>query len=309
MDELTLLKNLADETPLPSASQLAPARARLTAVIAAPTDTMQTDAAEAASAASTSVVSVPRRNRRRLAFFGVASVGIAAAITAVVALGPLEQVGVAPQQASAEQVLLDAAAAAKAQPDVVPRPDQFVYTRLEMRGGDWETWYSVDGSRAGGYQQFDGVIHEVPPCDAYGPDTGCAVNPAYDPNLPTDAAGIRAYLTNEADDNNKIYLHRVLDLLETMYLRPASRAAVFQVLASADGFTVVDHAVDGAGRSGVGVRLAPHSGLILTTDGGVPILVFDKDTHAYLGLAGGDGTDGRNAVVRQAIVDEVGQTE
>lgn len=181
--------------------------------------------------------------------------------------------------------------------------------------GAWETWYSVDGSRAGQYRMFGGATHQVPPCSA---DMGCAVLPAYDPDLPTDAAGMRAYLMNKADNNgrdndnagnDRLYLGRVMDLLETMYVRPASRAALFEVLASADGFTVVEHAVDGAGRAGVGVRLAPDSGLMLTPDGGVPILVFDKDTHAYLGLAGGDGTDGTVAVVRQVIVNEVGQTK
>jgi len=326
MDELALLKEMADDTPLPSADELAPARARLTAAMAiradtVGADTMRTETAAGAEAAASGatevhvaevedqvlggVATMPRRpRRRRLAIFGVATVGLAAAITAVVALAPLEQVGIAPQAASAEQVLLDAAAAAKAQPDAVPQPDQFIYTRREMAQGTWETWYSVDGSRAGGYQMFDGVIHEVSPCNA----AGCTVMPAYDPDLPTDAAGIRAYLTEKAD-NNRLYLWRVMDLLDRAYVRPASRAALFEVLADADGFTVVEHAVDGAGRPGVGVRLAPDSGLILTPDGGVPILVFDKDTHAYLGLAGGDGTDGRDAVVRQAIVDEVGQTE
>jgi hypothetical protein len=320
MDELALLKNMADGTPLPSAGELAPARARLTAAMAARADTVGTDTMRAgtaagaeAAASGAGVATMPRRHRRRLAIFGVATIGLAAAIAAVVALGPLEQVGIAPQAASAEQVLLDAAAAAKAQPDAVPRPDQFVYTRREMPSGAWETWYSVDGSRTGQYRMFDDVAHEVSPCDAAGPDTGCSVPPAYDPDLPTDAAGIRAYLTNKADnnggDNGKLYLGRALDLLDTKYVRPASRAALFEVLASADGFTVVEHAVDGAGRPGVGVRLAPDSGLILVPGGGVPILVFDKESHAYLGLAGGDGTEGLDAVVSQAVVDEVGQTE
>jgi hypothetical protein len=200
----------------------------------------------------------------------------------------------------------------------VPRPDQFLYTRQEMPTETWETWYSVDGSRVGQYRGNDGVAHEVSPCETTKPATGCTIPPAYDPDLPTDAAEMRAYLTNKEDSYNgqytdkvtsdNLYLWRAMELLDRAYVRPAARAALFEMFADADGFTVVDHAVDGAGRSGVGVRMTAGDGMYLSTDGSAPILVFDKDTHAYLGVAFGDGTDGRVAIVRRAIVDEVGQT-
>lgn len=91
MDELALLKDMADDTPLPFAGELAPARARLTAAMAVRADTVGAPAATAAgaeaAASGTRVATTPRRHRRRLAIFGVATVGLAAAITAVVALG------------------------------------------------------------------------------------------------------------------------------------------------------------------------------------------------------------------------------
>ena len=83
--------------------------------------------------------------RRRLAVLGTGVVGLAAAITAVVALGALERVGVAPPPASAAEILDRAADAARAEPDPVPRPDQFLYVRSQ-RGETLhhEMWLSVN---------------------------------------------------------------------------------------------------------------------------------------------------------------------
>jgi hypothetical protein len=58
---------------------------------------------------------------------------------------------------------------------------------------------------------------------------------------------------------------------------------------------MIDHAMVGAGRTGVGLGRGVTPGVKDRPDGSPAILVFDKNTHAFLGLAGGDGTDGRMA--------------
>jgi hypothetical protein len=80
MDEMTLLRNVVHEAPLPTATDVAPARQRLMAGLAA---------------------EQPRKSRKRLILSGATVVGLAAAITGVVAFGGLESVGVAPPEAEA----------------------------------------------------------------------------------------------------------------------------------------------------------------------------------------------------------------
>ena len=129
MDDLTLLKDMGAATPLPGQDDLAPARARLLAGIDAP---------------------VRPHRRRRLWLSGAAVVGLAAAITGVVALGGLEPVGVTPPKASAAEILHLAADAAREQPATPPRPDQFVYTKTKLGDGSVrEAWLSADGTRDG----------------------------------------------------------------------------------------------------------------------------------------------------------------
>ena len=153
MDDLTLLKDMADRTPLPGAAELAPSRARLMAVIGQPTVTTAVPPAIRSA-----------RSRRRLLVSGAAVVGLAAAITGVVALGGLEPVGVAPPSASAAEILNEAAAAARTQPDTPPRPDQFVYTKTRLgNGATREAWLSVDGSRDGMIKDL-GATMVIPGC-------------------------------------------------------------------------------------------------------------------------------------------------
>lgn len=291
MDDIALLKDMADRTPLPGHADLAPARARLLAEIDAPTRP---------------------RGRRRLWLSGAAAVGLAAAITAVVALGGLEPVGVAPPEAGAAEVLHLAADAARKQPATPPRPDQFVYTRTKQGDGSVrEAWLSVDGTHDGliaergqesplygcrdGRRQADRQGEVVP-----GLTEPCEPDPAYLVDLPTDAAGMREYLLNAGGTPGDVNgLGKNVAFLFSEYrVPPASLAAVFEAVAEHDGLEIVEDATDGAGRRGVGVRW-PNA-----DDKSASTLVFDQEPHAFLGLSTGEGW---GAQLEQAVVDEVGQ--
>jgi hypothetical protein len=288
MDDLTLLKDMARTTPLPGEEDLAPARARLLAGITA---------APAAVA--------PRR-RRGLVLSGVAVVGLAAAITGVIALGVLEPVGVAPARADAAEILHLAADAARAQPATPPRADQFVYTETRLGDGSVrEAWLSADGTHDGLISQ-GGEDIPLPGCrdgraavvkgsePLPGVTEPCEPVPAYRADLPTDAAGMREYLAGHGGKPGEVnsFGKNIHALFAETYVQPASLAALFDAIAEVDGLEVDENARDGAGRPGVGISW--------TVDGRPTTLVFDRQTHAFLGMTGWD------SVVGHAVVDTAG---
>src|SRR5829696_2991055 len=99
MDEMRLLQQFGDETELPTAERLSPARIRLTTAMTAESSVPMT---------STVPSTLPRRNRPawRLVLGGVASVGVAASLAAVLVLAPDRLGGSTPAaRADATQVL------------------------------------------------------------------------------------------------------------------------------------------------------------------------------------------------------------
>jgi hypothetical protein len=296
MDELTLLKDMGDETPLPSTAELAPARARLTAAFS----TVALPAAAVDTAAP--------RWRRRLVVSGIAGAGLAAAITAVVSFGGLEPIGVAPPQAEAVAFLQKAADAVRELPATPPRPDQFVYTRSQETDGTVrEAWFSADGTHDGLITQ-DGLRIAMPGCrggqrrvlrgDLDVGSEPCTPSPAARTDLPTDAAGMREYLGRAKMDPKagEVDFDRILHFaLVENYLPPRSMAALFEVMADFPGLVVDEDATDGAGRPGVGLTWAQPA------DQNAVMLVFDERTHALIGVSG------ESAVIEQAIVDTAGQ--
>jgi hypothetical protein len=313
MDDLALLKDMADRTPLPTSADLAPARARLTAAFTQEDEQMTTQltAASTGKEPARSTEGRPRR-RRRLVVSAVAVVGMAAAITGVVALGGLEEVGVAPPKASAAEILHQAADAAREQPATPPRPDQFVYTRSQNTDGSVrEAWLSADGTHDGLISQGgenipvagcrdgqEAVIKGTEPIPgAFQP---CEPSPAYVPDLPTDAAGMRAYLeelSHDPKDRNSVNKNIHFVTAET-YVSPESLAALFEALSAFPGLTIDEQATDGAGRPGVGVSwTSPGQGKKPFT----MTLVFDPKTHTFLGISDW------NAVLERGVVDTAGQ--
>ncbi|MEV4542980.1 CU044_5270 family protein [Micromonospora echinaurantiaca] len=313
MDEMRLLQQLGDETGLPAAERLQPARSRLATAMA-------TTAVHSSAPAVSTVLAAPPRSRRparRLVPSGVAAAGLAAAIASVLVLVP-DQLGgrTPPARADATQVLRNAAAAALQVPDVDPRPDQFVYIRSQEGRELRESWRSVDGTR-------DGLIIEtsaagrtelvVPGCRngravavkgnrvVPGETEPCTPEPAYRADLPTDATAMRAFLTanasGEPGDANALGKD-VLYYLTDSYLRPQTRAALYEAAATLPDLRAVPSAEDAAGRPGIGITWPSTGG------SGGPVLVFHPETHTFLGVG---GSAGGSAVLAVAIVDRAGQ--
>lgn len=270
MDEMQLLRELGDATPLASAADLAPARARLTAA-------------------------TRPHPRRRLAVYGVSVVGLAAAVFGVVALVPTGNGA----SASADQILDRAAAAALDAPFVTPRPDQFVYLRTEGTDGSiTEDWLSVDGTHEGildntpvpgcrnGKQQVVRGNEPIP-----GVTEPCEPNPAYRPDLPTDANGMVAYLTKIDYGNVNSMGKDIEELFMMSYLRPQSRAALFEAATKIDGLTVDPDAEDVAGRPGIKISW--------NRNGYRGEFVIDAKTYTFLGSGG-------SALLQMSIVDKAG---
>ncbi|MFJ2084971.1 CU044_5270 family protein [Micromonospora chokoriensis] len=311
MDEMRLLQQLGGETGLPTVERLQPARARLTTAMTA------------ASAAPTTTTTspMPPRSRRpvwKLVLSGVAAAGVAASLALVLVLAPDPLSGSTPAaRADAAQVLRNAADAALEVPDVNPRPNQFVYSRRQEGLAIRESWQSVDGTR-------DGLVVEtstagrveivVPGCRngraavvkgdhvVPGETERCVAAPAYRADMPTDAAAMRAFLTKhrsgEPGDAN-VAGKDVLYYLNDGYLRPRSRAALYEAAASSSGLQAVENVKDGAGRSGVGITWPSTGGP------GQVTLVFHPEAYTFLGVGGSAGS---SAVLALAIVDRVGQT-
>ncbi|WP_086846887.1 CU044_5270 family protein [Amycolatopsis kentuckyensis] len=290
MDDLELIRERAETVGFAPAEHLAPARERLLAAARG-----------------------ERRHRpRRWFWLAGASIGLAAAITAVVSLAPAEQVGVGPGVAHADpvKVLTAAASTALKEPAKPPRPNQFLYVKTESPGPHVrEVWFSVDGTRDGliGTTKIGGCRNGKAP--NYGTNDprkegmleDCEPKPVYRTDLPTTADGMLAYLNAQPGaqkDNATAMGKDVYGLAHEQVLPPASYAALFEAAARIPGLTALDHVTDGAGRPGVGITFPVPPG---SSPKAKPIvMVFDATTYQFLGT-----TD--SAVTVKTYVDEVGQ--
>jgi hypothetical protein len=338
MNDLDLLRECAPEAPLLSSAELSEARHRvLTTIGLARRSTMRPGLA------------------RRIAIGGV-TVAAAAAITAGVLAGthrttPAPVTAPAmhrttpapvtvPATLTAREVLEHAAAAALKEPVVVPRDDQFVYTKVVGPGGVAElSWLSVDGTRNGlietpmngkmqktvqlgcvngsrkirtpgrDGQPLKGGHKPIPiktpvPMDGPVVTVPCTPERAFFPDMPTTAAAMGPYLErtqgvrlNDLNDLSKT----VGFMLESDYILPAQRAALYRFLATTPGLTVERHVRDVSGRAGIGV--------VWHFYGSKAMNIFDPRTFAYLGMTtwGEQGQLGGDALVRTAVVDRAGE--
>jgi hypothetical protein len=269
---------------------------------------------------------------------------------------------------TASDVLLRAAANVRADKTPPPRPDQLVYTQTITAYGGTKVepdkvtpiapvpkmryvWWSVDGTR-------DGLLREsampgAPPNHTITPEVllpgcvnrkavvvdqhdkvhrdqfqECDAYPAYQADLPTDAAGMLAYLKTKASEDNDEYLFYALqEQIGEHYLTPAQLAAIFEAAARIQSVVVVPDVIDIAGRHGIAVAL--QMGPFDPTGASPPVhlnqppviqqqLIFDPTTYRYLGfqavtVANYNGHKpgdvlGAEARLKNGIVDKVGQT-
>ncbi|WP_103335794.1 CU044_5270 family protein [Amycolatopsis sp. CA-126428] len=290
MDELDLIRTRAETVGFAPAEHLAPARERLLAAARG-----------------------ERRHRpRRWFWLAGASIGLAAAITAVVALTPADQVGVGAGVAHADpvKVLTAAANTALKEPAKPPRPDQFLYVKTEYTiPPNREVWLSVDGTRdsligsikEGGCRNGKAPMYGTNDPRFEGTLEDCTPRSVYRTDLPTTADAMLAYLYGKEEDRvgRAGYIGKaVYGLAYEQVLQPASYAALFEAAARVPGLKALDHVTDGAGRPGVGIEfpVSPGSG----PKAKPIVLVFDATTYQFLGT-----TD--SAVTVKTYVDEVGQ--
>jgi hypothetical protein len=197
-----------------------------------------------------------------------------------------------------------------------PDPSSFVYTELVQtnRGGfagnTTELWLSADGSKdsaAGQTVDMAQMIKQlkasnvpaqslpdsmsgkhffqsaIKRCVSPGhPESGECAPPGYVADAPTDAAGMRAYLFPVRDGKRvgkREAWTRAFNLLPPRLLAPAAKTALFETLAGIPGLTVQHDVTLTAlpDRRGVAV-VAPT-----LTDGLSMSLVFDADSHGYIG--------------------------
>jgi hypothetical protein len=199
MNDLELISDLGQETPLTPLSELGVVRARLAAAVAAE---------RLANAGPITAEPAPRPWPARRAAC-VAAVVVAASAAVTVAL-----VSNAPDTASrpaarvvnpqAARILHDAALAALRLPAGAPRPDQYVYVKMAYGiPGQLvidQFWNSVDGTHASFEKRGSRQPAPVPSCvdgpniqPAHPTKQDCYSNPAYYPYMPTTWQAMLAY--------------------------------------------------------------------------------------------------------------------
>ncbi|MDG4808519.1 CU044_5270 family protein [Micromonospora sp. WMMD1120] len=291
------------------------------------------------------VVSVARPARRRTRLLGgwrlAGAFGLAVTLTVGALAVQTMRVGEQPPPtASASEIFRLAADAARQQPELTARPDQYVFTeslatfRELPASGPYRTirnqlWQSAGGiaytqgryrpeTDPNGWSELRVLRIDDPDdpekeLDAFQP-------PAYHGDLPTDPDELFRYLRehpvdlhlSEGADEEAVYgdesmAYTTARSMLRGYVPPRTLAALFEVLARQPGAVVISgDVVDAAGRHGVAIRMP---GVI----GGNMDLIFDRDSHVYLGTRGSVIRDGKEslydavAVLRIAIVDRPGQ--
>ncbi|KAB1927496.1 hypothetical protein F8280_06800 [Micromonospora noduli] len=291
------------------------------------------------------VASAARPAGRRTRFLRgwrlVGAFGLAVTLTAgALAVQTIRVGDQPPPTASASEIFHLAADAARQQPELTARPDQYVFTEslVTIRDlpdtGPYQTvrnqlWQSAGGVAytQGRYRPESdpngwGELRVLRMGDAADPtkDLDAFQPPAYHGDLPTDPDELLRHLREnpvdlhlpEVADEEALYgdesmVYTTARWMLRGYVPPRALAALFELLAREPGAVVISgDVVDAAGRHGVAIRMP---GVI----GGNEDFLFDRDTHVFLGRRGTVVRDGKEslydsvALLRIAIVDRPGQ--
>jgi hypothetical protein len=341
MDEITLVTAIAPPAPgLPAAVRDA-ARATLLAEIATEREPAAIPG-RATMPGSRRRTAAPRS--RRLVRWGIAGAVLsAAAASAAIMLpsvlagppsSPAPSSSPAPRvhlPATAAAVLLRAARATAAVPDLHPRADQFIYTESVSRYVTQHNrlfvtraWLSVDGWHGGlilqrwasGTKWYDTFpMHDcltLPHSNWYY-KANCPAPPAYVTHLPRTVKAMKRYLLGSGATGHgpPPAVDAITAILaDYQYLVPhRASALMFQALSQFKGIRVIDHATTLAGRKGIGVAAYDRS------RGTLDELIFDPKTYLYIGDSEialnstymPKGTVNGNAVQQIAVVGKPGQ--
>jgi hypothetical protein len=184
------------------------------------------------------------------------------------------------------------------QSGVQPRANQYVYSETEDPSGTlYELWLSTNGnlpalhryvSSSGNVIAPGMVSNAACPVASGTSQSPCIPEAGYLPNLPTLPTALLAYLNQigEVDTtpspsdppgqlDNELS-SGITNLMQTCYLLPAQRSALFTLMAQTPGFTIVPNMSDAIGRVGVGVEW--------NFEGDSGALIFNPTTYALLGL-------------------------
>jgi hypothetical protein len=311
MTDMDLIRELRPDVRLADADELAPARGQLAAAIATEISAESLPSASRQRPAAVGLHhSAPQArsfwHARRLAVAGVAAgvaaAGVAAALIVVPGHGAHpghRPAGAAGQsrhvvthpfagRLTAARFLNAAARAALRQPTAAPSPDQWVYSENEAaNGAKTQIWLPADGSKAGIVGGLQGGTE--PACTiAQAESTKCRPDAGYFPDMPINSKLLFPYLDKVQIASDAALAGQrgawlanqlargVFFLMQQTYLRPAQRAALYELMARTPGFTVVPGVRDAIGRAGVGVEW--------TYGGGKGAVIFDPRTYAYLGV-------------------------
>jgi hypothetical protein len=340
MDEITMVTAIAPGAPGLPAEVRDAARATLLAEIATERETGNI-LGQATVPGSGRRTTVPKS--RRLVRWGIAVAALTgAAASAVIMLtsvltsppsAPAPPSSPAPRvhlPATATAVLLRAARATAAIPDLHPRPDQFIYTdsvsqyvTQHNRLFVTRAWLSADGWHGGlilqrwvsgtrWYHGFGQPDCRTLPHSNWNYKANCPLPPAYVTHLPRTVKAMKRYLLSSPDPRMLPVVSAMQIITSALYqdLVPHRAAALmFQALAQIKGITVIDHATTLTGRKGIGVAAYyPAHGTRYE-------LIFDPKTYLYIGDSEialnstylPKGTVNGNAVQQIAVVDKPGQ--
>jgi hypothetical protein len=296
MDEMTLLEDFRAVVAPPSEAVLAQARAAMT------------DGALVRDHPGQRRLHWPR-TRGKLALTGLA--GLAAATTAAaVAVALTAAPGGEPSPAGTvspvvREMAYRVAAAAAAGSAVAP--GQWVYWQEKTPDHTYEIWTTADGTRAA--YVYQGKVAFVPcigphgeradscqyigqpdvaPVKAGGIGIGALTGTMPVPyaglsSLPKDPVALDQYLAGlplRGWGPAPVREFEVIkDLLITYVMPPALTAELYRALGNIPGVTIDRHAVDLAGRHGIGFKIA----LPAEQGGGFDELILDQETFAVMG--------------------------
>lgn len=280
--------------------------------------------------------------RPRLALTGVAAAAVAAAAVAAAVSVALVAPGSPPARPAAitaRELAYRAATAAAAQPTVAP--GQWVYwhettvsfsgepPRQIIRNGSrttYQVWTTADSAEAafivdGGVRYLCPSQIDPDPCQTIGQPSPIALTEG------GGQADINTIPVSYADlsslPGNPVTLDRyfgslhvpgesaavsefqiIYDLVISYMMPPALTAELYRALADVPGVTVNDHAVDAAGRTGIGFQSPVPPSRLYTVDQ----LILDPSTYELMGYSSGLSLNGlppaglSTAVLKSSLV-------
>ncbi|MFC4112998.1 CU044_5270 family protein [Nonomuraea zeae] len=259
----------------------------------------------------------------RLGWQAAAAFGVTVVLVGGVAVALSNQgAGVHPAAQTSASVPV-ASAVLSGTPELDPRPGQFILIESTTMGrwfrmgrkGEVESrylfrakrkiWQSVDGSANGllftedlapkpwpgqsslpddiGTDGGGSAWHALPSCPAQ--PGNARRDHAFLSGLPAEAGAMRDHLYRVSDrsalqakgiDPDAAAFHEVGNLVRETYLPRAQRDALFEAARTIPGVEPAEGVADAAGRKGVALGLPAR-------DGTLKQLIFDPDTHLYLG--------------------------